>query len=251
MGGALAESGGAIADILALVFLLVFAVRGFIRGFAKSFVETFGSIISLILAILLGSTLTNILESTFSLVTTVSGSLEGPLAGIFGEKLMSTPLSQVNNEILSESGVGGWLITIILSVSTDVNNALSLGEIISPIVAYYIVVAISIIVLFIVFKLIMRLFAGLVEKLYALPFVKALDKILGLVFGLLSAVIYLQLAYTVLSIIPLGFVKDIFREVQGSGVMYAINKLNIFGLLLDRISVGDITSIIKDILPTK
>ena len=249
MGGAISSGSGAIVDIIALVFLVVFALRGLIRGFAKSFVDTFGSIISLVIAILLSSTVTNFLESSFSLVTVIGDGIEGALGGVFGEELMNTPLSQINSEILSKSGFGGWLITIILTITTDMEGAnLTLGEILSPTIAYYIVVVISVIVIFILLKLVMKLFAGIVEKLYALPFVKAADKLLGLAFGILSAVIYLQLAYTVLGLIPLGFVQDIFVEVQASTVMQTINKINLFGLILSKISVGDISSIIKNAL---
>jgi uncharacterized membrane protein required for colicin V production len=249
MGGTGTSTGSAIVDIIALVFIVVFALRGLIRGFAKSFVDTFGSIISLVIAILLSSTLTNFLESTFSLVTSISGSLKGSLGGIFGEALMNTPLSEVNNEILAKSGIGGWLITIILKVTSDVATAeLTLGEILAPTIAYYLVSAVAIIVLFIVLKLLMRLFAGIVEKLYALPFVKTFDKLLGLAFGIISAVIYLQLAYTVLGVIPLGFIKDILVHVQASAVMQFVNKINLFGLILNGVSVGDISAIIKKAL---
>ena len=243
---------GAIVDIVALVFLLGFALRGLIVGFAKSFVSLFGTIISLLLAVLLCPSVAKFLESEFSLVTTISGSLGNTLNKIFGETIMNTTLEHATEEALGNAGVGGWLISIVLLFKDDINvpTNITLNELLCPTFSYYIVMLIAILVLFILFKILLFLLGEIVKKLYAISLVKHIDRTLGLVLGIISGIIYMEFLIMLISIIPIGFVQEVYGYILSSKIASFINNLNLFNSIMSSISINDVVSFVKTIITT-
>ncbi len=250
MDNLLLISSGAIVDIVALVFLLGFAILGYVRGFAKSFVSLFGTIFSLILALLLCPTVARFIENQFSLVSTISKSLEGTLSKLFGETIMNTTLEQATESSLGDAGVAGWIVSLIIifkgesGIPTDV----TLNQLLCPTIAYYVVILIAIVILFIIFKILFFLLGVLIKKLYVIKLVEVTDRILGLALGIISGVIYLDGIILLISIIPLGFVQDLYSYILSSGFTMFIHNINLFGWIMNAVSVNDVVSFVKDVI---
>ncbi len=244
----LATSGGAIVDIVALVFIALFTIRGFVKGFAKTFISVFGTLFSLLFAVLLCSAVANFLESEYSLVTNTAEKVSGSLNKIFGEEVMNSTLGVATENALKDAGVGGWLISIILAFKSDGSIPFStpLSELICPTFAYYIVIAITVIILFIIFKIIFFLIGELVKKLYAIKLIEKTDRALGLLSGLVCGVIYLELLIMLIAFMP--FMQNIYAHIQASHIAKFVENINLFSKLISVISIGDIVSFVKSII---
>lgn len=242
-------STGATVDIFALVFLFGFALRGLFKGFAKSFVSLFGTIISLLLAILLCSTVARFLENEFSLVSTISDSLTSTLNKLFGESVMNTTLEQATEESLGNAGVGSWLIAIVLSFKDEINipSDVTLSQLLCPTFSYYLVIVIAIIILFVLFKILLFLIGEIVKKMYTISLVRHVDRILGFALGLFSGIIYIELIITTMSVVPIKFIQDAYAFITSSGIVNFINKLNLFNVIMNAVSINTVVEFVKSL----
>jgi uncharacterized membrane protein required for colicin V production len=249
MGNLLLANLSATVDVIAIIFVGVFALIGFIKGFTKTFFSTFGTIIGLLLAVLLSKAVTQTLEDKFSLVTTLSDRLAGGLTSIFGDGLMNTTLRDATNEMLAQKGLS-WLSGMVGSLQADGSIPLdtTLNQIICPTFAYYIGLIISVIGLFIIFKILFFLIGKLVKRLYENRIVATVDRTLGLVFGLIRGIVTFELIVMVISIIPIAFFQDISVAVQTSIFAKFLMDINVYNLIMQSISTMNIKSIIQGIV---
>jgi len=238
----------AMADIVALVFLALFALFGFIRGFTKTFFSVFGTIIAIVLAVLLAPALTELLQNSFSVINTVSESISGVLNNVFGEELMNMNLGQVSEDVLGETSLASFIVKIVLQLKSDNTIPLvtTLNQIICPTFAYYIVLILSAVVLFIIFKIVFIIVHRLVKLAYACKLVRNVDRILGAVLGFINGIFNLELIILAISIIPIALFQDIYAGIQASILANFIEDINLYGLLLNAISSQNVIGAIKN-----
>ena len=239
-----------IIDGVAVVFILIFALRGLNKGFAKLFISVFGTIISLLLAVLLCSTVTNVLESKFSVVTNMAGSLEGVLTKVFGEKAMNTTLAQVTSDTVHELKLGSWLTDIVLTFAKDnsIPTDTTLNQIIGPTFGYYVVLVIVIIALFIIFKILFFLLGAFIKSLHSLKLVALVDKSLGFALGLVQGIISLELLIMTVAIIPIPVVQNIYASISLTAFTNFIHNINLYGVIMDMVASADIVGFVKGMI---
>ncbi|MBR1983383.1 MAG: CvpA family protein [Clostridia bacterium] len=244
------SSYGAIIDVVALSVIVLFAFLGFKNGFIKTFLKVFGTIISLVLAILLCSKCAGFLENQFGMISSITEKVSNTVTNIFGEQIANTTLNQAVDSKLSELGLSGWFSKIILEAKADINIPLdtTLNQIISPALSYYIACGISIIFLFIIFKLMFFIIGDITSKISAFNLVGATNKILGVALGLLQSVVTIQFALIVINLIPLEFAQNLLIEISNSSIVRFIDNVNLFELLIKAISKVDILSFVKGTL---
>lgn len=239
----------AIVDIVALIFIVVFALWGLIRGFVKTFFSAFGTIISLLLAVLLAPAVAEFVQTKFGAVDTVSQAVSGFLSDRFGEELMNMPLGQASKEVLSSAGLYGFIIDVVLTLKTDIpSSTANLKQIVCPTFAYYVVIIIAIIALFIIFKLIMRLICDIVKKMHKFKSIARLDKLLGFVLGLIHGIIILEFVILAVKILPIGFLQEIYAGVQASTFASFIEKISLYNILLGALTKVNVAGFIKSII---
>ena len=244
------STSGAILEGLALIVFIVSVIVGAKQGFIKSLISTFGSLLSLIFAVLLCSSVAKFLENKFSLVTTISSKLTGILTGVFGEELMSTPLSLATEDVLSENfNLSLYLVRIILSIkSSDIAPDTTLSNIICPVFAYYIVCILSVILLYILFRILFFIIGEIVKKLHSNKVIGTTDTVLGLVFGAIKGIITINFALMILGIIPLGFVQNFVGATSDTIFVNIISKLDIVSLILKAMASVNITDFLVGFL---
>ncbi len=244
------STSGAILEGLALIVFIVSVIVGAKQGFIKSLISTFGSLLSLIFAVLLCSSVAKFLENKFSLVTTISSKLTGVLTGMFGEELMSTPLSLATEDVLSENfNLSLYLVRIILSIkSSDIAPDTTLSSIICPVFAYYIVCILSVILLYILFRILFFIIGEIVKKLHSNKVIGTTDTVLGLVFGAIKGIITINFALMILGIIPLGFVQKFVGATSDTIFVNIISKLDIVSLILKAMASVNITDFLVGFL---
>ena len=60
--------------------------------------------------------------------------------------------------------------------------------------------------------------------------------------------IILEIASLVIGIIPIGFFNDVHYALTSTGFAGFIHKINVFSLILNSISTGDIVSVVKNMI---
>ena len=238
----------ATVDIVALIFVGVFALWGLIRGFTKTFFSAFGTMLSLLFAVLLCSTVANFLQEKFALVTTISESVSVALSDAFGAELMNATLRDVSAGYLENAGLNGLLVELVLSMQTELPLDTTLNMIICPTVSYYIVLIISVIALFIIFKIIFFLIGEIVKKLYKNRTIATFDKFFGFALGLLHGIISLELIIMAISVIPVPILQDVYSAIQTSTFANFIEDINLFNLIINAVIKSDVFDFVKGLI---
>ena len=237
---------GAIMDGAALLLLIIFAVGGLRKGFVKTFFGVFGTIISLVLAALLCASVAKFVESKFGLVTTISNWVSGTLSNIFGEELMNMPLEYATEENLTEAGVSGFILKILLSIDTSaVDGSTPLKDVLAPVFGFYISAGICAIGLFIIFKIILFIIGEIFRKLHELPVIGAVDGLLGFAFGLVQGAIIVEIIISIIGIIPIDAVQSLSAEIPGTILTKFLSDINIYNIIVKALSKVKLEEIIN------
>lgn len=224
---------GATVDIVALVFVFVYATFGAIKGFTKTFFSMFGTFIGLIIAAALAPYMAKFLESKFGWITAITNSLPGVLDNFFSKELLNMPISSATEQTLAEMGLAGFLIKAVLSAKTNTKtppNA-TVMQVVYPTFAYYIVVIISLVVLFIILRVIFHVIGEIVKKHYENKKIAKFDRILGFFAGVIHGILVLEMIILIASIMPLGFAQKIYSGVQASTFASFLEKINLFRII--------------------
>lgn len=254
MGNLLAASMPLIIDIVGIVFILIFAVRGMREGFGQIIFSTFGTIVCLILSVVLCSYLTTFLGEKFGLIAMVADKLDGPLTKVFGENVMNTSLEGLAEggltaAKLQELKITGILNKVVLAVvkGTEISDTMLLGDVLCMAFAYYVVLICSAIVLFIVFKILLKIISATTEKLRSLVLVAAVDELLGFVLGLISGVIYMELVIMLIGVLPIPAIQSVSAAIAQTKVVSLIHNIGIIQLILNFITSDAVKSFISNI----
>ncbi len=241
-----------IVDVVSLVFVSAFVIYGYAKGFVKQFLSVFGTILSLLLAVVLCTSVAGFLENQFKVVTTVSNGLGGVFTNLIGDKVMNTTLTEATEGYLNDHGMPIWLINIVLEFVSEGSLPMdtTLNQIICPTFAYYIVIACSAVGLFIVFKILFFLLSKIINKLHSIRLVAILDNTLGIVLGLVSGIIYLELIIIVVAIIPVPAFQSITIAIQNSFLTNFISKISLYNIILNAISTTNVIGYVKNLVLT-
>lgn len=240
----LTPSLGAILDGAGIFIICAFIIVGARKGFVKTFFTVFGGFFSLLFAVLLCGSVAKTLESHFGLVTAFSTKINGTLTGIFGEQLMNTPLSEAGS--VSANGIAAWVLDLInkLGGTGEIDGSTTLGSIICPIFAYYLVAIFSAIALYIIFRLIFFVIGEIVHKLHAFTAIRITDNVLGAVLGVLRGVIMIQGLLMIFKFVPLSFCQQIINEIPSTFLIKLLYNGNIFEQIITALLNSNITDFI-------
>ena len=205
---------------------------------------------ALIFSVLLAPSVANFMQSKFNSVTAMGGSISGFLNNVLGKEVMNATLSDITEGVLSKAGVSGFIISIILSFKGDssIPQDTKVCDIIGPTFAYYVVIIIAVIALFIIFKIIFFIISEIIKKSYENKTIKRFDRTLGCALGLVNGIINLEFIIMVISILPIPFFQGIYADIQSGGFTKLIESTNLFGLIVNSISVNSIIDLVKSII---
>lgn len=216
-----------VCDILLIVLFGFLLVRGYIKGFIKTILGFGRLVLSIIITIIFGGEFSAWIDTKFinppiydaihkkisEIADSATGSVDNFLAGItesYGGFIDTSSLQ-----------VGDSLDGLVESVSRSVSGAISI--VVATIIGY--------IVLFVAAFLLLTLVLLLVDKIGKLPVIGKVDKLLGLLVGLVSGLVATCLAGTILYALTSLFVPA--EEI--SGVLKFVHDLNFFGFIFDKI----------------
>ena len=245
----LATTGGAIVDLVALSIIVVLTVLGIKYGFVKTFVTTFGTLISFLLSALLCSVVANFLERQYGFVSTISVWLNGALSELFGPEIMDTTLEQATQNGLQNGGVAIWIVSIVLNLKGDATmpTNVTLNQIISPALAYYIACAIAFIGLFILLIIAFFIIGDLSKKLHEVKLTEMMDKTLGGILAFSESLLLIDILIIIINAIPLPFMQTVAFEIGNSVITSFLCNVNLVGLLFELITNNGIINFIKSL----
>ncbi len=232
----------ATIDLVALALLIMFALCGFIRGFTKTFFSVFGTIIGVMLAFLIAPSVVGFLQSRFSALDTLQDSLNGFARQMLGNNLANTPLANATQESLK--GIAGFIANIVLSLKNNANvsSDATIGEAVSSIFAYYVLLLICAIVLFIILKIVFFIISEIVKKAYKNKLIASLDRTLGFALGVINGVFNIELIILVISILPVPIFQEITIAINGTVFTNFIQNINLYQVIFNNIINFDIIS---------
>lgn len=241
---------GTTVTLVAIGIILVFALVGTIMGFWRMLFKTFGTVLAILLAALLCSLLTKALENWFGFITKLSNSIANGLDNIFGKEVLDMTVGEIKDAQsifdLSTSGnkISIWVINILLKVKkAGVSPDLTVRAVLAPTFAYYALLVIVGVALFIIFKILFFILDKLIEKLLKKKNgVSAANRILGAVLGVLRGILCVQIISLIIGIIPFNFMQSLNGSISASPFVGFLNKINLLEFFLER--VLDLFSII-------
>lgn len=234
----------ATIDIIALVILLAYALYGLIRGFAKTFFSVFGTLLGVLLAILIAPSVVSFLQGEYQLVDTLSENFGGVVQGLLSEDVFETPLALASQENLG--GIAGLVAKVVLFLKTSDNvspNA-TIGQAVSSIFAYYAVLIISVIALFIILKLIFFVIAEIVKQGYKNKAVASFDRLLGLALGIINGIFNIELFLLIISVLPFPFFQQITLAINGSVLTKFLQEINLYQAIMTNVVYKNIINVI-------
>ena len=256
MNNLLAANLPVIIDVVAIVFVLAFTIYGHSKGFVRQFVSAFGTILSLLFAIMLCSSVANFLQSQFGFVETVSKSVGGVVSKMIGADASQITLAQLMDEqgrqILEQKGMATWMINIVMVFVADGAEGVPMDttvyEILCPTIAYYVVLVIAVIALFIIFKILFYVLGKYAKKLHEVKFIAVFDKTLGMILGLACGIIYFEIIIMIIGIIPIQAVQNVHATIEQTVIASFISKINLYNVILNAISSTKVIYFVKNLL---
>lgn len=193
-----------VADIVCALLLLIFAVGGAKKGFVRCFFGLISTLVALILAIAFASTVANLLPSIFGSEGFFAGKFEGMFLKVKG---FDADISADGIAAALESvSLPSFLKNVISKNISEVNDlapGTTLANVVAPVAAQFLGLLISGLVIFIVAKIILRIFEKILTRLVsAWSFAAALNRLLGFAAGLLKAAFIICSVVAVLSLVP-------------------------------------------------
>lgn len=224
-------NGAAIADIAVILIFLLFGIVGIAKGFTRKLFKSYGRILAFLLTAIFCGKFAIWLDDRFAVVDAMSGVFAGWIPKLFGESA-AMPLEQFLAGGADE--VSPLISGIVRSVCEGINidPTASVIDICAPVFAFYAIQAISFIGLYIILRLLFLLIGLILSKIvHAFKLVTALDKTLGLLLGLLEALVFIYIALFVLSILPFSFMEEVNRAINGSQLAKFFTEHNLIAVL--------------------
>lgn len=232
---------GIIIDVIIIAILAICIGLGFKRGLTGSLLKIVSFILALIIAFVLFKPVSNFIIDN----TNWDETLEQSVRQIFIEETMqenniqeqnkNTENTQVSNEQIQENEktqsmpdvMINYINEAVENVGTEAKNAIV--ESTARNVATTIINIGVLIALFLVSRIVLIFIKGLTQLITKLPVIKQFDKLGGIIYGLLEALVIIYVILTILSLVsPLISNSGIIQAIENSfigSVMYDNNLL--------------------------
>lgn len=204
-----------IIDIIFVAVLIILAVIGLTKGFLKSAISMVGSLASMVIAYFaaspLGSLIDKIFKSTSFFANKISNWLYS-LSDFFSITRNGESFSNIAGE-MSASGVDSAVQRLAKAVlgSGIIPEGESVGSVMGKSLGGLLTTVIGGIVAFILIRIIIKVLEHLSSKITQVRIFGAVDKVLGFVFGLVKGLLYIGVAFVLMSI--LSYIKPIDNKI--------------------------------------
>ena len=197
----------AVIDIVVIAVLALFGIIGMIKGFLNTLISFFGNLASIGVAILCAKPVAKFLDSVFGIVSKIGDKIAGGLANIkpFASNIAAVGDNVLTGAELKEYMPSGSLYERALKLFVEDGKEFTMTtetaeqmdtqvvQYIGQRVAGILAIVIAAIVMFILLRVAILLLAKLFNALSKNKAIGGLDKVVGLIFGLLKGAILVSL----------------------------------------------------------
>ena len=242
-------------DLVIIVIILVFVIIGCCKGFMFSILSLFSAFINFIIALLLTKPINTLLSNWFNM----EGSLQNAFLNHFNSMhtgfsanivgMTNDQLSSHISSTLSESNIPfEKLLKLLLNVTPEKlsgKETESIGNILANSFGSFFSLIISFVIVFIIIYLILFILSLISKKAKQVDGIRATDRILGVVFGLINGALVVVSLFAILSFFKEdGILEPVFnyiKQSQFSGWIYS--NVNI---LVDKyVTLDNVKALIK------
>lgn len=190
-----------IMDWIVLGIIIIFALIGFCVGFVKMVFKLGKGLITYFIAYLFCKPLTK-LCAKMGFYATVNGKILDWISTkgeIFSQPITDESINAVGENLKLPSFLNDLVAKALRGALGDlVGSGATLGQGVSDTLTYYIFLVICFIVLFIVALIVVSIIGHIVIKLFSLPVLNLVNRLLGLAFGAVLGVFVIGLAFIVI-----------------------------------------------------
>lgn len=234
-------SSNATVDIVLIAIMALFAFYGFIKGFTSLLVRFLAGILTLVLSFVLCRNAADFLNDVFGMTDKLGASIAGALPKVFGEELMSMPVSMVNEGNLGSLSVPKFIVNLLLKIASDgsVPADTAVVDVLAPAFAYYIAVVIGFVLCYILFRILFFLIGRLFKGVNKIPLLGGVNRLLGFLLGAIQGFLVVYVALSVVDLLPFGFLEGFKNLLAASKVASGIMSINVFGILFGTVNPLD------------
>ncbi len=202
---------GIIIDFVIIATLVIAGIIGFKRGFLKSFISLFSWVVCLIISILVARFVANWINGIYNFSGLIGGKISEGLSGVneFFNRTVSSFGTKDALIAAIPSDINGMLIMLVKAVFNGVSDEAivaqegTVASLVGESLGYIIMVVISAILVFIILKIVIALLSKLFDNIARTKVLGSLNKIFGLVFGVLKAALVIVVLNGILSALTL------------------------------------------------
>ena len=243
----------AIIDIVIITVLVIFGIIGMAKGFLNTIISLFGNLASLAIAFFTAKPVSSFLDKTFGIVSKLASKIAPSFSAIAplpeGSDLAEATLTGADlKTYLSTDGLTFQerLISMFINDETVFTSNAEIVEYISGTIAGIAAMVISAVVMFILIRIAILLLAKLFDALTKNKAIGGLDRVVGLLFGLLKGAL---LVFVVLSVFYLIANTTVDGWIQNSVVTKWLYQY-VCQIVDSIVSKFNLPDIIKSIFPS-
>ena len=214
---------GLIRDIAIVVALIVFGIIGYKKGFLKSIVSLFSWIVCLVVAVLTAKYVAGWINKIYDFTGLIGGKIAEGLTG--SNEFFATAINQFGSkeDIISSLPEGtntflAQLIKVIFNnTAVDMTSTDTIASVLGASMGHICMVIIAGVLTFVILMIVVKILSKLFDKIASTKILGGLNKILGLVFGLVKAGCIILIGNCILialSLVPAinGFLTPIIQD---------------------------------------
>ncbi len=205
---------GIIIDVILVVILVIFGIIGFKKGLFKSLLSLFSWVVCIAVAILTAKYVSGWINGIYNFNNLIGGQIEKALVDmgeVFSKQIVEFEGDKdaIITAIAGVPNMNGILLQLIKlvfnSTSFDPTSTATVGNVIGVSIGQMCMVVISAVLVFIVLKIVIALLSKLFDNISRIKIIGGLNKIFGLLFGVLKGlcvIVIFNAILVALSLIP-------------------------------------------------
>lgn len=242
-------------DIVLIVLLVVFVAIGFWKGFIFSVLSLFSVFINFILSLFLTKPISSLFNG-WGLETKLASAFASKISSIhtgFDTNMIGMNQEQINNHVSTTLSEGDFPFKSMFERMIDFSpeavahkTNLTLTDILSKSLGNFFSLVISFTVAFLLISLVLWLIGFISKKAKQVEGIRVVDRLLGVVFGLIRGAIAISTIFTVLAFFKEdGILQTVFEYIDSSTIgSWVYENMN---TLVDKyLNFGEITQAAMD-----
>ena len=184
---------GLVVDLVIVAVLVIFAIVGFKKGLLKSVISLFSWVVCLIIAIFTAKYVARWINGIYDFSGLIGGKIENSLINMndYFNRVISSFATKEDVVAGIPEGINKLLVQLIKVVfsssAVDMQSEASVANVVGSSLGQICMVIIAGILVFIVIKIIIAILSRIFDNIARTKVLGGLNKVLGLLFGLVKA----------------------------------------------------------------